>query len=322
MQQDYTYAVARIRFRETQLLTDSDLDSLLSSKDTDAVLRLLSDKGWGDNGSNSDPEDVLSQEEKKLWDFVRECVSDISELDFLRVSNDFHNIKVAVKCITRDAAPEGMLIRNAVSDPDENYSLIKNREYAELPEYLSDTAKTAMTALLQTGDGQLCDIIVDKACMDYVYKLGKESDNDIIRLYCELFVASADIKTAVRCAKTGKKPDFIRRALAECDTLDAGKLASAAYEGYDAILSYIASTDYRSAVEAIQTSMSAFEKWCDDYLTDVMKSQKWEPFGIGPIVAYIIARQNEIKAVRMIISAKTNALPEAVVKERLRSMYV
>ena len=38
MQQDYTYAVARIRFRETALLSDADLLSLLSAKDAEAAL--------------------------------------------------------------------------------------------------------------------------------------------------------------------------------------------------------------------------------------------------------------------------------------------
>ena len=321
MQQDYTYAVARIRFKETQLLSDSDIDALLSSKDTEAVMRLLRDKGWGDN-SDISAEQLLTAEEDKLWAFVDECVTDRSDLEFLRVPNDFHNLKVAVKCITRDIKPDGLFIYNSVCDPETVYECVKNRSYNELPEFLRDVAQEAMTALLQTSDGQLCDILIDKACMDHVYSLGKQSDNEIIRLYCELFVVCADIKTAVRCAKTGKKPEFIRRAIAECDTLDKDKLSAAAYEGYDAVLSYISLTEYRSAVDAINTSMSAFEKWCDDHLTAVMKPQKWEPFTIGPIVAYIIARQNEIKAVRMILSAKLNGLSEETIKERLRDMYV
>ena len=322
MQQDFTYAVARIRFKETQLLSDSDLDRLLAAKDTDEAMRLLRDKGWGDNSSDTDLEALLSLEETKLWDFVKETVSEESDLYFLKAPDDFHNVKVSVKCITRDVKPEGLFLYNSVVEPEKVFDYIQKREYGELPEFLQDVAKEAMTTLLQTSDGQLCDIIVDKACMDYVYSLGKESDNEIIRLYCELYVASADIKIAVRCAKTGKQLDFIKRALAECDTLDVKKLAAAAYEGYDAILNYLSTTEYSSAVDAIRTSMSAFEKWCDDYLTTVMKPQKWEPFGIGPIVAYIIARRNELKAVRMIFSAKTNNLPEDTVKERLRSMYV
>ena len=321
MQQDFTYAVARIRFRETKLLSDTDLNALLMSSDADAVMRLLRDKGWGDN-SDCRPEELLALEENKLWEFINETVDDISVLNFLLIPNDYHNLKVILKCITRDMEPDSMLIEDSVEDAQAIYKAIKSREYGDLPEYLQEVAQDAMTTLLQTSDGQLCDIIVDKACMEHVYRLGKESKSDIIRLYCELFVAAADIKIAIRCANTKKKHDFIRRALAECDTLDVERLAQAACEGKDEVIAYLGTTEYRSAVEAIETSMSAFEKWCDDYMTNAMKPQKWEPFGIGPVVAYIIARQNEIKAVRMILSAKLNNLSENTIKERLRDMYV
>lgn len=321
MQQDYTYAVARIRYRETKLLSDADLGSLMASKDVDSCVRLLRDKGWGDN-SDCTPDELLKLEEKKLWELVAEIVDDLSELNFLLAPNDFHNLKVTIKCITRDLEPYDMFIMNAIADPEKIYQAVKNREYDELPAFLQLPAKEAMTTLLQTSDGQLCDIIIDKACMEYVYQLGKESKNDIIRLYCELFVACADIKIAIRCAKTLKGSDFTRRAFAECDTLDIDRLCEAACEGRDAVLTYLGTTEYRSAVEAVSVSMSAFEKWCDDYLTSVMKPQKWEPFGVGPVVAYIIARQNEIKAVRMILSAKLSDLPDETIKERLRDMYV
>lgn len=321
MQQDFTYAVARIRFRETKLLSDTDLNALLMSSDVDAVMRLLRDKGWGDN-TDCRPEELLSLEENKLWEFINETVDDISVLNFLLIPNDYHNLKVILKCITRDMEPDSMLIEDSVEDAQAIYKAIKSREYGDLPAYMQQVAQDAMTTLLQTSDGQLCDIIVDKACMEHVYRLGKESKSDIIRLYCELFVVSADIKIAIRCANTKKKLDFIRRALAECDTLDVERLAQAACEGKDEVIAYLGTTEYRSAVDAIETSMSAFEKWCDDYMTNAMKPQKWEPFGIGPVVAYIIARQNEIKAVRMILSAKLNNLSENTIKERLRDMYV
>lgn len=322
MQQDYTYAVARIRYRETALLSDADLSGLVSAKDTESVIRMLRDKGWGTNESSDTPEGILAAEKKKLWDFIGEIVPDRSVLEFLSAPNDFHNLKVAVKCITRDILPDGLFLDGSSIESQQMYDAIRTREYDAFPEHLREVAKEAMTVLLQTADGQLCDIIVDKACMDYVYSLGRGSENDIIRLYCELFVACADIKIAVRAAKTKKPLDFIRRAMAQCESLDTEKLALAASLGYDDILAYLSVTKYSSAVEAISTSMSAFEKWCDDYLTKVMKPQKWEPFSIGPVVAYIIARENELKAVRLILSSKASDLSDKIVKERLRSMYV
>lgn len=322
MQQDYTYAVARIRYRETRLLSDADLQSLFSAKDVETVLRLLRDKGWGNSSKNETPEEMLRSESEKTWSFISEIVPDRAAFDFLLAENDFHNLKVAVKAITMDQQPDDMFLFNAPTDPKTLYEAIQKREYRLLPEYLEKPAREAMSTLLQTSDGQLCDVIIDKACMEYIGKLGKESDDEIIRLYCELFVASANIRIAVRCAKTRKQIDFIRRSMAACESIDAERLANAASLGYEEILRYLEKTDYRSAVSAIEESTATFEKWCDDYLIGILKSQKWEPFGIGPVVAYVIARENEFKAVRMILSAKESDMPLDIIKGRLRMMYV
>ncbi len=45
-------------------------------------------------------------------------------------------------------------------------------------------------------------------------------------------------------------------------------------------------------------------------------------FTIGPVIAYVIARQNEIKTVRIILSGKQNELPDDSIRERVREMYV
>lgn len=322
MQQEYTYAVARIRYRETRLLTNADLNGLLSSKDAASVIRALRDKGWGDSSSDDGPEAILRAEEQKLWSFIDEIVPDRSVFGFLLVPNDYHNIKVAVKAITRGREPDGLFIDNGTVPAAQLCDAIRMRDYAALPDEPAQTAREAMTVLLETSDGQLCDIIIDRACMRHVLAIGSASDNEMIRRYCELYVAAADIKLAVRCARTGKSIDFIRRALAPCDSLDIKRLAEAASLGYADIVSYLGETSYRDAVDALSRSMSAFEKWCDDSLTRELRSQKWEPFTIGPVVAYILARQNEIKAVRMIFAAKLNGLPEETIKERLRMMYV
>ena len=322
MQQEYTYAVARIRYRESRLLTDSDLSNLMASKDAATVVRLLKEKGWGDSSSDESIENLLKAEEVKLWSFIDEIVPDRSVFDFMLVPGDFHNLKVAVKAITRDIAPDDMFVPDCTFDSGKLYDALKRRDYDSLPEFLAPTAKEAMTTLLETSDGQLCDIIIDKACLVYVYNTGKDNENELVKLYCELYVACADIKIAVRSAKVGKSPEFIRRSLAECATLDVRRLAAAASMGYSDIIAYLNETEYKSAVDAISESMSAFEQWCDDFLTEAMKPQKWEPFSLGPIVAYIIARQNEIKAVQMILSAKVNDLSEDMIKERLRKMYV
>ena len=40
------------------------------------------------------------------------------------------------------------------------------------------------------------------------------------------------------------------------------------------------------------------------------------------MIAYVIARQNEIKTVRIILSGKRSDLPDDSIRERVREMYV
>ncbi len=318
---DYTYAVARIRSKELKLLTMKDLEALIALDDYESCIRFLTEKGWG-NDTNQTGDEILSTERKKIWLLMNELVKEENAFDVFLLQNDFHNLKVTIKAITRDLKADNMFSEFGKIPAEKIYEAIDKRNYSQLPEYLQNTAKEAMNVLLHTSDGQLCDIIIDKACLEAVYNAGINSDNEIIKLYSELFVASADIKIAVRCAKTAKTLDFIKQSLAECETLNINILANSAAKGIEEICSYLTSSAYKEAVEALKRSPSAFEKYCDDLVTEKMKSQKWEPFTIGPLVAYIIARENEIKAVRIILSAKLNSLDTEIVRERLRKMYV
>ena len=50
--------------------------------------------------------------------------------------------------------------------------------------------------------------------------------------------------------------------------------------------------------------------------------EKYNSFSAGPILAYFLARENEIKTVRIILTGKLNNLSDDYIRERLRKMYV
>ena len=67
MEQEYIYAVARIKARELSLLTQQDLDRLMACKTPAECFRALADKGWGAGGETS-AEAIFAAEEEKTWD--------------------------------------------------------------------------------------------------------------------------------------------------------------------------------------------------------------------------------------------------------------
>ncbi len=55
---------------------------------------------------------------------------------------------------------------------------------------------------------------------------------------------------------------------------------------------------------------------------DHAKEAKRVNFGPEPIIAYIIAKETEIKIIRIIMVGKINKVATEVIRERLRELYV
>ena len=317
----YTYAVARIRSKELSLLGKSDFDQLMACKSEHDCLRYLRDKGWGKSGEENS-EQLLAIEREKTWELIRELVEDMSVFHTFLYDNDFHNLKAAIKQVYMNSEIPNIYISHGTIEPNFIYKAVKEHDFARLPEHMRDCAEEAYQVQLHTGDSQLCDIIIDKAALETTYQMGKSSGNDLLTLYVELKVASSNINIAIRSQKTGKDIVFLERALAECDSLDVKRLAAAAVDSEDAIFEYLLNTKYADAVEALKDSPSAFERWRDNLIINHIRPQKSNPFTLSPLAAYILARENEIKSVRILLSGKRNDIPEDSIRERLRDMYV
>lgn len=321
MKEDYIYAVARVRSRELTLLNRQDMDQLLSCKSYEECLRVLADKGWG-SGAETSAEELLSAEEEKTWNFIRELTDDLSPFDVLLYPTDCNNLKAAVKCVVTGAEPANVFLPGGRIAPESMMDCVRENDFSTLPPAMAQAADEAYHSLLQTGDGQLCDVILDKACLLGVLEEGKASGNEILEQYSELIAATSDIKIAVRACKTGKSRAFLDAALVPCKTLDIHSLAEAASKTTEDIYASLSTTPYHTAADALKESYSAFEKWCDDQVMDLIQGQKTNPFSIGPLFAYVLARRSEIGSVRIILSGKLNELDDTMIRERVRELYV
>lgn len=317
----YAYAVARIHARETGLLTGAVYEQLLAAPDYAACLRVLGEKGW-EISSEEEPGALLSAEEGKTWALIAEMVDDMSPFDVFLYANDYHNLKAAIKKEATGDSVEPVFVGHGTVDPELLKKAAQSHEFALLPPAMAAAASEAWTVMKQTGDGQLCDMVLDKAALCAIGAAGEQAQNELMARYAELTVAAADIKVAVRCCKMKKNRTFILNALAPCRSLSVTRLAAAAAESPDAVYEYLRLTDYAGAVEALKDSAAAFECWCDDLLMEAIRPEKYATFTIGPLAAYILARQSELKSVRMILAGKRNRLPADAVRARLRKTYM
>ncbi|MGL4798942.1 MAG: V-type ATPase subunit [Cellulosilyticaceae bacterium] len=316
----YAYAVARIRTKELGLLTTSFINQLIGAKSYEECLHLLQDKGWRRVEGNV--EALLKEQRDQTWELMKELMPDLSVFSVFLIEKDFHNLKAAIKqaylnkAFPRSFTNDGTLSKTFIQEK------IQGREFKALPEWMRLCATEAYETLFRTGDSSLADSLIDQRALQVIYERGKARPEPFIQAYVELKIAMINIRMAMRSAMTHKDAYFLDHTLVRCETLDFESLKNATLKGVEGLSIYLEMTAYKEVCEAMKSSPVAVEKWCDEKLLTFIKGQKTNPFTIAPVIAYFLARENEIKVVRMILAGKSNHLSEEVLKERVRTMYV
>lgn len=321
MEQQYIYAVARIRTKELSLLNKQILEQLLACKTEKDCLRMLGEKGWGNTGEEA-AEEMLELEREKTWSLLEELVEDPAVFSIFLYENDFHNIKAAIKQVYTGTPLKKLYFSHGTVPVETIQEAVEKHDFSILPVFLQTAAKEAYEIQFHTGDSQMCDVILDHAALEWIGYAAKQSKQPLFLQYAEQKIAFANIQIAIRGARMKKECSFFEKAMAPCDYLDIKELAKAACQGEKAVHAYLLTTKYQKAVEPLQKSFSAFEKWCDQQYMELIAPEKYHPFTIAPLAAYLLARENEIKSVRILLSGKRNQLSENFIRERLREMYV
>ena len=319
---DYIYAVACIRAKEKTLLTDSDIQTMAGMTGEKEVLSYLVERGWGE-GNSTDPEmeTVLAQEQEKQMKLLTTLGVDKEIIDILFIEELYHNLKTAIKQVCTGTVDDMAYCETEEYSGSELRRIMRERDFEKLPETLSETASKGMELMLSSRDGQRLDVFVDRACLDAIEKAAATTKDKFLEDYAENKVVIADMKIAVRAADTNKSYAFCEDALSPNRTIDVKALALAASNGRDAVLEYLDKTSFKAGAEALRDSFSAFEKWCDDYIMSTLMNQKTNIMSSGPVVAFYLAKQNEIRTARIIMTAKANGFGEEDIQKRVRRMY-
>ena len=296
----YTYAVARIRANELNLLSGADMEQILSAHDLAAAESMLAARGYA---VNQGLDAALNTKAMGTWQLITEILprgEDASpgtgEMDFLIVKNDFHNLKARLKSMFMGGRPEAYLLLPTVFDDQEIGELLQAKRFSGLPECMASCAQEAYELLARTMDGQLADAVIDRRCLETMLAMAKATGSNFIIVLAELICAFANAKIEMRAAKTGKDQSFLDKALCGCPPADIP--------------------------EEARQSCAAFEKYCDDTLLEYASSAKTKHFGMEPLIAFFLAREAEVKNVRIILSCKRNEIPAEEIRKRVRLLYV
>ena len=180
----YAYAVARIRALENGLFSSAQIEQLLSVKSYEGALRFLTEHGWGDADTPLSAEAILTREKTKTWETVRDLLKgDDAILAVLSYGDLYHNLKAAIKDAAAPGSHGNVYFDDCEVDGVRMAKIVAEKDWQALPAHMREAAKEASETFLHTSDGQLCDIIVDRAALAAIYECGKNASDAIIRDY-------------------------------------------------------------------------------------------------------------------------------------------
>ena len=325
-QEQYVYAVTRIHANEKYLLNAQDLEQMAAASDLAGAMRVLSEKGWGSPTlSPNDTDALIGHETDRTWKLIGELMGGDASFDVVRISDDYHNLKAAIKLVWLSegkADERGCFLKHGTVSAERILKAAEENDFGLLPDTLAAVGREAYEMLTQTKSGQMVDIVIDRAALVAIDAAGKKSESRLLGRYATMTVDMANIKSAVRCLSMKKSETFAAQVIAPCGSLDTQRLVKAATMGGEEIAQCLKGTEYEDAIDKLKQSVSAFESWCGDKIISLIKPQLKNYFTIEPIAAYILARDNEIKLARLILSAKQNSISAEALRERLRDTYV
>lgn len=321
----YGFAVGNLRARENTLLRQNDFAQLAALKSTDALAASLRDKGFGDRAANEDVPQLLKHSAEQLWNYLNEISPDEGIFLPFLLENDFHNLKAVLKALVRDTDADEYLLTPAPCDPAALENAVREKQFDLLPDYMCKAAPRAYDVLLAGGDPQLCDAVLDCACMNAQLALvtAKGFRCSLAREIIETSVLMNNIKVALRCARAQMSGAFLDEALADTSYPNKAALKAAALGGTEHLLELLEGCggDRAAAAEAFKRSPADFERFADDAVMAKARKARLCTLGAEPVIGYYMARSAELKNLRIVYSGIKTGQPEEKIMGRLRALY-
>jgi len=315
-QASYEYAVGRISELSNKMLDAVQLRKINEAPDEQTALTMLLETGYG-GGLNSDQlatneidyviRSQLQLSRKIIWELTPE--PELTKLFFLEV--DTHNIKTLLKARLLGTETPDILIDGGSMSLSILKECIANKKYDILPEAYRKALEKIEQELQRNIDPLQLSADLDSAMFTHIKNvLDQQHDQSFVRKYFSLMADFQNARSVIRARLLHWDVDKLKRLL-----LNGGEIDHSVFiEAMDLPKEQMAVRFNRGSngkiisatVEEYVTTGNTpvLKRKMETALMNVLRSVKWEMFSLGPIIGYLMGREAEAKALRVIFGAK------------------
>jgi V/A-type H+-transporting ATPase subunit C len=205
---------------------------------------------------------------------------------------------------------------------------ISGEEFSKLSPYMSWGIRECLHRFELNEDPQIIDVVMDHALYGEINGILEKIQFPYLSNMISTMIDLTNIRILIRVKAQNRNRDFLESILIKGGSLKPELFISSLNESLDNFPDKIRHTGYSEAIRdgisiLLNTgSLTQLEKVVDDIIMKRVKDGKFISLGIEPVIGYLLAKETEIKNIRIVMVGKINHVSPQVIMERLRDTYV
>lgn len=322
----YAFETAQVRTLEMQMLQRAALLDMANALSFEQAAGLLSATEYAmpQAGRNFEElENVLLSHRTAIRELFADLMLNKAIVDLFKTRDDFANLRLAVrrflteKPLGTDYSPDGNLHPEQIEQLFAEHSELEKPPF---PDYVFQAVEQAVLAYYQNKDIRQIDYAIDRVQAQYNLKKARWLESIFLLGLFRIQIDLTNIRTMLRLkfTESEQRNVFIDGGFIELERFEHGLDT-----GYEALGQLFFVTPYYRVVDtgagylASNKSFLKLEQQCDEFLTGFLKTTIQITAGPQPIIAYLLMKENEIRTVRLILTAKRNNLDTQLILDRL-----
>ncbi len=319
----YAFQTAQVRSLETQMLTRTALSDMANASDFPSAASALSGTEYTlpQGAGGFELEAVLRQRRAAVRDLFDNLMLDERVVELFRSRDDYANLRLVLrrvltdKPVGTDYSPEGNV------PPEVLRQAFEEQNYATLPVFLQTAADEAVLAFYQGKDIRQIDNSIDHSQAAYKLDTAQVADGSVfLTSLFRIQIDLTNIRTMLRVKFLEADP---RGVFLEGGFVEEDRLRQGVEMPYETLGSLFFATPYHHIVDAgagyvaTHGSFLKVEQQCDEYLLGYLRQTIQITAGPQPVIAFLLAKEHEIRTVRLILTAKRNHLDTKLILDRM-----
>ncbi|WP_424684655.1 V-type ATPase subunit [Enterococcus sp.] len=317
-----------IRLKETELLTTEVFQQLIDATDFKKIVAILTPTVYGQYLTadfQQDFEKSLNQELLTTFEELEKAAPDANLVWVYTMRYTFHNLKVLTKAYYVGEDYDYLYLPDGLYGMDELKHAVETGKSATLPEGVLKSIQEVKEGMEESRILQGIDVIYDRSFLTEQRRLGEALGYPELLEEIIAFIDLTNLITSLRCLQQHRSQAFMSTVLSSSGSIEKEVLMRFAESDPQHLVAFIRNSSYGDllapAFESEEIDYGKLDLIKDNYLTQMFASAQTTAFGPLPLLAFLNAKDIEIKNLRLILVGKRAGFSKSQLQERMRMTY-